>query len=236
MKKMESSLLISMGILLLMAVPSQQNEELVWTDRGCDASYIIGEPITIYFQPHEGVEFELWAYDAIMHEKLLSSGVSDGQTYSVEVTAESPPGPLTFVLKMPCESDCQYCDMCDYGQCTVHVEVYDPCQDHCTNREQDCGEYGVDCGGGCPFTDSDADGVEDCIDLCPDSLCHRVDAHGCETDTDTDGVTDCEDECPNEQGDPSHKGCPSTSTNLLILGIGIIAVGGLALWRMRQKH
>jgi hypothetical protein len=113
---------------------------------------------------------------------------------------------------------------------------FDPCQDHCTNGVQDCGEYGVDCGGGCPFIDSDGDGVEDCLDLCPNSRCNKVDAQGCETDVDSDGVFDCDDDCPTEKGDASNRGCPSNMNMFLILGGigGIVAIGGgLALWGMR---
>jgi hypothetical protein len=113
---------------------------------------------------------------------------------------------------------------------------YDPCENHCTNGVQDCSEYGVDCGGGCPFTDSDNDGVEDCIDLCGNSRCNKVDAQGCEVDVDGDGVLDCEDDCPGEQGDASNRGCPGSTNLVLILGgIGALAAvgGGLALWGMR---
>ncbi|MBU7028821.1 MAG: zinc-ribbon domain-containing protein [Theionarchaea archaeon] len=104
---------------------------------------------------------------------------------------------------------------------------YNPCDDHCYNGKKDCGEYGVDCGGGCPFTDSDSDGIEDCMDKCPNSRCNRVDVDGCETDTDSDGVTDCDDECPHKKGDASNRGCPSNNNLVLMLG-GIGAVGAAA--------
>ncbi|MGC1123144.1 MAG: zinc-ribbon domain-containing protein [Candidatus Methanofastidiosia archaeon] len=113
---------------------------------------------------------------------------------------------------------------------------YDPCQDHCTNRQRDCGEYGVDCGGGCPFIDSDLDGVEDCKDLCGNSRCNKVDINGCEIDVDRDGVMDCEDDCPNEQGDPSERGCPKSMNWFMILGgIGAAAVvgSGLVIWGLK---
>ena len=112
---------------------------------------------------------------------------------------------------------------------------FDPCADHCNNGVQDCGEYGVDCGGGCPFLDSDADGVEDCEDLCPNSRCNQVDINGCETDADADGVLDCDDDCPSEKGDASNRGCPSNNFILLLGGLGGIAAvgGGLALWGLK---
>jgi hypothetical protein len=85
---------------------------------------------------------------------------------------------------------------------------FDPCKNHCTNGKQDCGEYGVDCGGDCLFKDSDRDGIEDCLDMCPQSRCKRVDMNGCETDEDTDSVLDCEDNCPDQAGPAENKGCP----------------------------
>ncbi len=237
MKKRELSLLTSVAMLVLMAALSgQPDDALLWTDRGCDASYTVDDLITVYFVPEDGEEYELWAYDALMNAQLLSEGVGNGQTLNITVTAYPPLGPLTFVFKMPCKGECELCDMCDYGQCTV--TVVDPCADHCTNRIQDCGEYGVDCGGGCPVKDADSDGVEDCMDLCLNSKCDKVDENGCETDADGDGVTDCDDECPDEKGDPSNRGCPHSNNLLIVGGIGVaVFVGGLAVWRMKsRKH
>ena len=37
----------------------------------------------------------------------------------------------------------------------------DPCDKHCSNKQQDCGESGVDCGGGCPPCPSDDAGQPD---------------------------------------------------------------------------
>jgi len=144
---------------------------------------------------------------------------------------------------------------CVDGKCVLDYTIesfsvrcgYDPCKNHCINGKKDCGEYAVDCGAGCPFFDSDADGVEDCLDICPDSQCDKVDASGCEIDTDkdgiidcldicpdsqcdkvdasgceidtdADGVTDCEDDCPDEEGDISNRGCP-TYVDLVLVGI-----------------
>jgi hypothetical protein len=230
MKKPDIPLLLSMGVALLLASPAGSSDLLIWTDRGCDEPYLVGDPVTVYSAPPDGEKFELWAFDAVMNETLLSEGVSDGQTYAVTITAEPPLGPLTFVLKMECPGECQYCEMCDYGQCTIFVK--DPCEDHCTNKIQDCRETGVDCGGGCPFKDADSDGVEDCRDLCPDSRCTMVDADGCETD----GRTACEDDCPDERGDTA-SGCPSNSTMLLLGSIigGAAIGGGLAVWKVRSK-
>lgn len=105
---------------------------------------------------------------------------------------------------------------------------YNPCENHCDNGKKDCGEHGVDCGGGCPFKDSDHDSVEDCIDKCPNSRCNRVDMNGCETDVDADGVMDCEDECPTEKGDASNNGCPAANVVVILAGIGGAAAAGSA--------
>ena len=91
---------------------------------------------------------------------------------------------------------------------------FDPCRDHCTNGKQDWGEYGVDCGSGCPIRDIDRDSVEACIVLCSNCRCIRVDANGCETDVDDDGVLDFEDDCPDKKGDDSNRGCPD-NVNLI---------------------
>ncbi|KYK31475.1 MAG: hypothetical protein AYK19_03770 [Theionarchaea archaeon DG-70-1] len=346
-------------MLLFMAVPSNQTSgAFVWTDRGCGAVYTVYDPVTVYFTPYAYYDFELWSYHTGQPPQLLSAGVGTGHTFYVSGTVGPPAGQITFVLSMSCTEGCNYCGMCDYGECTIFVQEYvcncsnqcfgddlwamkcvngvcvkdymieknsaqcgydpcrnvacttvcrgfdlwtqkcvngacvddrlleansvtcgydpctgivcrdvckgfdlwsqkcvngacvddqlieansvtcgfDPCQDHCTNGIQDCGEHGVDCGGGCPFVDSDQDGVEDCMDLCPNSRCNKVDNNGCETDVDADGVMDCEDDCPTEKGDASNRGCPSSMNLILILGgIGaVIAVGGgLALFGMR---
>lgn len=147
-----------------------------------------------------------------------------------------------------CEPVCRESDLwsrkCIDGECYDHQVIehnskqcgYDPCRNHCTNGKKDCGEYGLDCGGGCPIIDSDRDGIEDCRDACPSSRCDRVDANGCEIDADHDGVADCEDDCPDEKGDPSNKGCPNDMNLIWILGCigGVVAAGGLASWGIRN--
>lgn len=232
MKKM--SLLVVAIFVLTAPFGQPDDDKLVWTDKGCDTEYTIGESITIYFIPNNGEKYEVWAYNAIMNERLVSEGIGDGEAHSVTETVEPPAGPLTFMLKMPCESKCELCDLCDFDQCTIQVKGKDPCKDHCTNGIQDCGEYGVDCGGGCPFNDADSDGVEDCKDVCPDSRCNRVDDKGCETDADADNVPDCEDDCPEKKGDPDNQGCPGGSMNLVVgVGIVIAIVGVIAVLKMR---
>ena len=57
---------------------------------------------------------------------------------------------------------------------------------------------------GCP--DSDGDGVADYRDACPD-VKGKKELNGC-PDTDGDGVPDNEDECPNLQGSKLNHGCP----------------------------
>ncbi len=68
---------------------------------------------------------------------------------------------------------------------------------------------------GCPFGDSDNDGLADCDDACNrDPLKTTAGECGCghpDTDTDHDGVADCKDECPNDPGAQRSGdcGCPS---------------------------
>ena len=57
---------------------------------------------------------------------------------------------------------------------------------------------------GCP--DSDGDGVADFKDACP-SVAGLKSLNGC-PDSDDDGVADNDDECPNLAGTKSNKGCP----------------------------
>ena len=56
--------------------------------------------------------------------------------------------------------------------------------------------------------DTDADGIPDCYDKCPNQ--EGLDAYGCppcDDDTDGDGIEDCKDECPDVQGETAN-GCP----------------------------
>jgi hypothetical protein len=223
---MNSPSLCIIGILILVlsvhtGFMSAAEEHYVWTEKGCESEYAIGDSVTVFYKTEEGVLFELWMYNSVMTETLLTSGTGDGKTYTITVEVAPPAGPLTFVFKMPRDKECSVC-MKEYGQCTVHVEK-ELCEStaHCYNGIKDCNEYGVDCGGGCPFKDSDKDGVADCMDSCPDSACEKVDAKGCEIDTDSDGVGDCEDACPQEKGDTLN-GCPENEENSLWLMVGVI--------------
>ncbi len=58
--------------------------------------------------------------------------------------------------------------------------------------------------------DSDADGVKDSVDSCPNTPTGaKVDAKGCELDGDNDGVVDSRDKCPDTKADArvDSKGC-----------------------------
>jgi len=64
------------------------------------------------------------------------------------------------------------------------------------------------------LVDSDADGVIDALDRCPDTQGGlSVDAHGCPSDSDKDGVFDELDRCPNSPGGYAvdSNGCPLDS-------------------------
>ena len=69
------------------------------------------------------------------------------------------------------------------------------------------------CGCGVPDTDTDGDGVEDCIDDCPNDP-NKTEAGLCgcgtpDTDSDSDGTVDCLDNCPNDSNktEPGLCGC-----------------------------
>lgn len=259
-------------------------EIAIWTDRGCPSTYMVGDPVIVYFQTPEDSGYEVM-YTYGEGWDILAEGKGDGNIHSVEITVETPrritfrlfckyyftanpslrflPECTIFVEEYcecsdqcfdnelwsmkrfngicvqdhivekdsrqcgynPCaEADCGdicnghdlWAQKCVNGNCVDDhlIEAdsvtcgYDPCANHCNNGVQDCGEYSIDCGGGCPFIDSDADGIEDCKDACPNSRCDRVDINGCETDVDNDGLLDCDDDCPSQPGAKENNGCP----------------------------
>ncbi|MFD2246027.1 OmpA family protein [Pontibacter ruber] len=62
--------------------------------------------------------------------------------------------------------------------------------------------------------DTDADGVPDRRDKCPDTPSGvQVDKEGCPVDTDGDGVADYQDECPGEAGVANLGGCPDRDSD-----------------------
>ena len=67
--------------------------------------------------------------------------------------------------------------------------------------------------------DTDGDGVDDCVDNCPDDP-NKIDPGTCgcgneDTDTDGDGTADCVDNCPNNPNktDPGQCGCGEADTD-----------------------
>jgi hypothetical protein len=75
------------------------------------------------------------------------------------------------------------------------------------------------CGCGVPDTDSDANGVLDCLDDCPDDPT-KTDPGECgcgvpDADSDGDGFADCIDECPNDlnKAEPRICGCGVPDTD-----------------------
>jgi hypothetical protein len=57
--------------------------------------------------------------------------------------------------------------------------------------------------------DKDKDGYPDDEDACHNPDCSLVDDQGCPLDSDNDGMDDCMDECPQEYGERRDKGCPA---------------------------
>jgi outer membrane protein OmpA-like peptidoglycan-associated protein len=61
---------------------------------------------------------------------------------------------------------------------------------------------------GCPYVDTDRDGVFDNLDGCP-TVAGPAENKGCPyPDTDGDGVLDNVDDCPKTPGPAANKGCP----------------------------
>ncbi len=61
---------------------------------------------------------------------------------------------------------------------------------------------------GCPLSDSDHDGVPDNVDRCP-NLAGTRERQGCPVpDADHDGIDDQNDKCPNRAGPRENQGCP----------------------------
>ncbi|MBU6996622.1 MAG: thrombospondin type 3 repeat-containing protein [Theionarchaea archaeon] len=98
----------------------------------------------------------------------------------------------------------------------------DDCSDQCPDQ------YGQQ-DDGCPSLDSDYDGVPDDQDQCYNPDCRIVDSMGCPKDSDGDGVNDCLDGCPDRSGPFSNNGCPQgpqICTGTLLISI-LVALGAV---------
>jgi outer membrane protein OmpA-like peptidoglycan-associated protein len=63
---------------------------------------------------------------------------------------------------------------------------------------------------GCPYVDSDGDGITDDVDNCP-GVKGPIENHGCPyLDTDNDSIPDKDDDCPSIAGKAVFRGCPDT--------------------------
>lgn len=75
------------------------------------------------------------------------------------------------------------------------------------------------------IVDTDGDGVNDDVDLCP-LVIGKI--QGC-PDTDTDGIADIKDDCPNIAGSKKFKGCPDTDNDgIADLNDECPEIGGIA--------
>ncbi|MDP3313153.1 OmpA family protein [Lutibacter sp.] len=84
---------------------------------------------------------------------------------------------------------------------------YDSDADGIRDKDDECPNVaGLAEFNGCPDTDADNDGVADCCDECPDVFGLK-EFKGC-PDTDGDGVQDSEDKCPEVPGLITLNGCP----------------------------
>ena len=77
------------------------------------------------------------------------------------------------------------------------------------DKDDKCPEQaGVSENNGCPYPDTDKDGILDKDDKCP-SVAGLARYNGCPVpDTDGDGINDEEDKCPSAKGSAGTGGCP----------------------------
>lgn len=87
--------------------------------------------------------------------------------------------------------------------------------DRISNRLDECMKLsGPAANKGCPFPDTDGDGLIDKDDKCP-AIAGIVSLGGC-PDTDQDGVADSADACPGLAGSLANRGCPDTDNDGII--------------------
>lgn len=119
-------------------MPSQSNLQRypVWTEKGCNSTYEIGDLVTVYYQTWEGGPYKLKCFHTGREAELLDEGEGTGQTKKILLTVGPPAGEIAFVLYMTCAYSSHLYPSphwCEFARCTIYVIGTDPCQNRCTS-------------------------------------------------------------------------------------------------------
>jgi len=190
-----------------------------WVLEWCDC-----EAVVAVYENGELLDEDEWECGCFpQHTDLcgikFENGYDDGEvrTVSIILDGDYPEGTVYFGTKAAheiaiCQVTGPVCDTFDFNSSGGTEEV-DNCPD-----DPDKTEPG-DCGCGVPDTDSDGDGIADCLDNCPDDP-DKIEPGDCscgvpDTDSDGDGIADCPDNCPDDpdKTGPGDCGCGVPDTD-----------------------